>query len=212
MKLLTICPSNRPEQVKIMKESFYATRQGDADLLIYENNSRPLVDVINEGCKIGGYDYYQEVNDDHIYITPGWDIKLIETIKQNGGFGFVWGDDGWGDKNDSGLPSAVVMSANMVKALGYFFLPTLKHTYCDNVLLDIGRETGTMFYNPEVVIEHRHCLYKKAPVDDNYKMVMSKESMEYGKRTYELWAATQKAADIERVNNAVKSWRSDPLL
>jgi hypothetical protein len=191
-----------------MLESFHATRRGKTEIVVYPNNSRPLVEVINSAIKeYPGFDFYQEVNDDHVYITEGWDLKLMASIDR---IGFAWGNDGF--NTGAGLPSAVVMSANMIEALGYFFLPTLKHTYCDNVLLDIGRETKTMFYNPEVLIEHRHCIFGKAPVDDIYREVMSRESMEYGKRAFELWAATQKAKDIERLNNAVKSWRPDPLL
>jgi hypothetical protein len=200
MRLLTICPSNRPVELQRMLESFHSTKRGKSEIVVYPNNSRPLVEVINGAIKeYPGFDYYQEINDDHVYITQGWDIKLIASIDR---IGFAWGDDGWGDKSEPGLPSGVVMSANMVEALGYFFPPVLRQAFCDNALLDIGRETKTMFYNPEVLIEHRHCIYKKAPIDDNYRAVMSKESMAYGKRAYELWAATQKAQDIERLNNA----------
>jgi hypothetical protein len=194
-----------------MLESFYATKQGDTQIAVYPNNKRTLVEVINGGVKeYPGFDYYSEINDDHVFITPGWDVKLIDTIERNGGFGFAWGRDGQTDNPN--LPTAVVMSANMIKALGFFMPPIFKHTFCDNALKDIGNELKIMFYNREVLIEHRHCLFGKAEKDEHYQYVMSRESMQNGKRAYDTWAAEQKAGDIERLKNAIKDWRANTVL
>lgn len=238
MKLLTICPSrNRPDRLKQMLNSHDTTKRGDSEIIVYVafddpqigryedilsgrphifGPRRALVEVINYIAleRMPDLDYYQEINDDHYYITDGWDQKLIASIENGGAkFGIAWGQDGIGNTEHShGLPTAVVMSGPMLRTLGYFFPPGLKQTYCDNALLDIGRDTKTIYYNPKVVIEHRHCLVGKAPMDSNYKRVMSHELLSEGKRIYEEWLVSSRAKDTERLNNAIKNWRTNKVL
>lgn len=234
MRLLTICPSRgRPEILKRMLLSFFATKSEGTHIVVYVSNDDPKLDeynnLFNADNDISGhlyYDchyrkgnrltlievlnyfscmhfkglpYYQEINDDHVYITDKWDEKLISSIK---GIGMSWGKDGMNNKETFNLPTGVVMSGDMIKALGFFFPSIFKHTFCDNALLDIGRATNTIFYNPDVTIEHRHYIHGKANIDDNYKYVMSSEAMQEGKRFYEEWLNKYKDNDIERVNNA----------
>jgi hypothetical protein len=116
MKLLTICPSrNRPDKLARMLESFYATRSiaeivvyiSDDDPQLEENKKvlkdiphiigprRTLVKALNYiACELyPGIEYYQEINDDHVYHTKSWDEALIGVIEAGNGWGISCGND-----------------------------------------------------------------------------------------------------------------------
>jgi hypothetical protein len=229
--LLTICPSrNRPERLKTMLDSFKRTKSKTTDIVIYVSEDDPQLEVykllmskyepkdlliigprrylseaINYCVKISpGYDFYQEVNDDHVYKTRGWDRILISEINRSGnGWGIAFGRDLLNDKINKKLPSAAVISANVIKYLGHFFYPEIKHTYVDNYLRDIGEGMGRLFYCPKAIIEHRHFLNGKSPIDENYKWVTSKEAMDQGRIAYETWCKNERDKEIGKLNTAI---------
>lgn len=239
MRLLTICPSRgRPKLLKRMLDSFYATKSEWTDIFVYVADDDPwlheyqiipkvfigprrsLVDVINyAACELyPGLDYYQEVNDDHVYHTDKWDEKLIGKIEYGGNkFGMAWGQDGMNNKETPNLPTAVVMSGPLVRALGYFFSPNFKHIACDDALLDIGNELKLVYYNPEVYIEHVHYYAivngkHKAPADDNYRAIYDPKVLEEARQKLHEWRSCDLMNDLERVRNAIKNWRADQVL
>lgn len=242
MKLLTICPSrNRPELLKRMLDSFNKTKSEWTDIVVYVADDdlklkeyepvlqgvrhiigprRPLVEVINYiACEyMPGIEYYQEVNDDHVYITDKWDEKLIGKIEYGGNkFGMAWGRDGMSNTDLPNLPTAVAVSGTIVRALGYFFPPAFKHIACDDALLDIGNRTHTIFYNPEVMIEHVHYYAiengkHKALLDDNYKSIYNEAVLKEGRQLLHEWRNNNMEQDIERLNNAIKNWRVNKVL
>jgi len=181
---------------------------------------RPLVEVINYiSCEyMPGLEYYQEVNDDHVYHTDKWDEKLIGKIEYGGNkFGMAWGRDGMNNKDTPNLPTAVIVSGTIIRALGYFFPPQIKHIACDDALLDIGNQTHTIFYNPDVMIEHVHYYAiengkHKAPLDDNYRSIYNAEVLAEGRQLLHEWRSNNMAQDIERVNNAIQNWRVNQVL
>lgn len=116
MKLLTICcTKERPKLCEKMVKSFLKTRKF-ADLIVYVWNKDekiekykeldkkyPLIEfhydkhrnycpAINFVCtKLkSNYDYYQEINDDHFFITKNWDEKLIKPLEENNGWGISY--------------------------------------------------------------------------------------------------------------------------
>jgi len=242
MKLLTICPSrNRPELCKRMLDSFDKTKSEWSNIIVYVSVDDPqigkyedilngrlhifgprrtLVEVINYvSCEyMSAIAYYQEVNDDHIYITDKWDEKLIGKIEYGGNkFGMAWGRDGMNNNDNPNLPTAVIVSGEIIKALGYFFPPHLKHIACDDALLDIGNKTKTIFYNPEVTIEHMHYYAivnnkHKAPLDDNYRSIYNEATLKEGRQLLHEWRSNNMEKDIERVKNAIKNWRANQVL
>jgi hypothetical protein len=198
-----------------MIDSFLATKgNGNTDLIIYiakddekieeyksivpEHNNikyivrdkRYLAEAWNYIIEIySGYDFYGEVNDDHVYMTSNWDNILINAIVTKGqGWGLACPAD---NINDNWYkyrhPSASIISANVIKALGYFCYPEFHHYHTDKYFRDLFDSINRLFYCPEVLIEHRHWVNNKAPVDDNYRWVYSEEEKRYGNWVYDKW-------------------------
>jgi hypothetical protein len=124
------------------------------------------------------YRAFASLGDDHLPRTRGWDELLLAAIDGMGGTGIAYGDDLFAGQ---ALPTAPVVSADIVQALGWMCEPSLHHMYVDNVWADIGRAAGCLAYVPDAVIEHVHFRAGKTPVDPVYT-------------TAESWTQTDKAA------------------
>ena len=112
------------------------------------------------------YGYLASLGDDHVPRTQGWDGVLTGAIEAMGGTGIAYGDDGWQHEN---MPTAWVMSAGIVRVLGWLFLPGLGHGYFgDNAIRDLGELAGCLRYCPGVKIIHEHPDAGKAPGDVTY--------------------------------------------
>jgi len=224
-KLLIICPSRiRPDRIQEMLMSFDETKSEGTDLVIYLSHCDPRLEeykvslagrnyIVGDRLPISGvynycsskypdYQYYGEVCDDHIYRTKGWDRILIDEIESHGGWGMAWG---WGQihAREVRLPQAVVMSGNLVKALGFFSTPIITSAYNDRFAIDLCDALNCGFYRPDVIVEHKHALNGKAPMDDNYRWVLSSETLDKGKKQYEEWRNFYMADDIARVRKAM---------
>jgi len=143
-----------------------------------------------------GSDYraLASLGDDHVPRTPGWDTLLLGAIDDMGGTGFAYGDD---TAQHESLPTAPVMSSNIVAALGWMFHPTMGHFFCDNCWLDLGREAGCIRYVPEVVIEHLHYAFRTAPVDATYGEAAP--AWAHDEAAYHAWRRDGLDADAEKI-------------
>lgn len=189
-KALIMCPTRgRPERCARMIESFSATRQGNTELICYVAEDDPQIEAYRayanaprSGKRFAGIrfefgpritivrvfnkcleheaDFYGEINDDHIYHTEGWDVKLESAIIAHGR-GMAYG-------RTENLPSGVMISADCVRALGYFHVPCFQHQYCDNAMRDLYNSAGLLIHVPEVWIEHCHPVFGKATPDETY--------------------------------------------
>lgn len=102
------------------------------------------------------------MGDDHRVRTRGWDRLLVEAA---GPIGIAYGDD---LLQGAALPTAVVMGADIVRALGQMVPPTLRHLFVDDYWKALGLGMGRLTYVPEVVIEHLHPSAGKAEMDESY--------------------------------------------
>ena len=107
-------------------------------------------------------------NDDLIYRTPNWDIKLIKelsTIKDN--IYCAWVNDGINGERHCAFP---IISRKWVETLGYCFAPegTFNFGYNDTWVYDIGKRVGRLKYIPDILVEHMHFSKGKAEMDDTY--------------------------------------------
>ncbi|MEI8350067.1 MAG: hypothetical protein WCI77_07925 [Candidatus Omnitrophota bacterium] len=232
-KLLVICPSRiRPVRLKEMLQSFDATKSEGTDIVVYVADDDPtieeyksllqgrnlvigrrrhLVEVLNYiSCELYPWlAYYGEINDDHIYRTPGWDKVLINALEaRGGGWGIACGTD---HINDNWYkfrhPSACVISGKMVRTLGFFVLPLLQHMWTDVFLRDISEGIGRLYFCPEVVTEHMHISTGKARNDANYKWVYSPEQMKFGQENYEKWKREHYIQTIDKLKKAIENDR-----
>jgi hypothetical protein len=140
------------------------------------------------------YRAFASFGDDHIPRTEGWDEALLEAIGRMGGIGIAYGNDLFMGPN---LPTAAVISAEIVSALGWMCEPSLHHMYVDNVWADIGQAAGCLAYVPDVVIEHVHFRAGKTPVDQVYATAES--WTEADKAAYLRWREQGMNRDVMRV-------------
>ncbi len=151
MKILSICPSIHPEKFIKMEESFYKTSTEHNEL--FEVKFGTVTEAINFSFKkYPDFDFYHVTNDDVIYQTPGWDERLIQVLDDYGS-GISYGNDLFQGQN---LPTFPMISREIVEAVGWLQMPTLKKYYGDSVWKNIGEELKCLYYVPEVIIEHKH--------------------------------------------------------
>ena len=128
----------------------------------------------------GEFDNFAFMGDDHRPRTANWDKLFVEELYS--GSDIVYGNDLF---QGSALPTAVAMSAEIVKHLGGMVPDNLRHLYLDNFWLKLGQDLGSIKYIPEVIIEHCHAFNGKAPMDDNYARVNAPEVYSADKVAYD---------------------------
>lgn len=133
------------------------------------------------------------MGDDHRVRTPGWDYALA---KAAGPWGVAYGDDGI---QHEALPTATVMSADIVRVLGKMGPPTLYHMYIDNYWEALGRGLGHLVYMPNILIEHLHPSAGLAEMDESYERTNAPEQYERDSAAWELYRRGQLLDDIEQV-------------
>ena len=111
------------------------------------------------------------LGDDHLVQTPAWDQYLSGAIAQKG-YGLAYGND---LLQGFSLATAVMMSTNIIKPVGYMAPPKLVHLFMDNYWMSLGKRLGTLWYFEKVIIEHLHPVANKVAWDDQYREVNSDE-------------------------------------
>jgi hypothetical protein len=137
------------------------------------------------------------MGDDHRPRSDGWDSYFQLVLrKYPNGYGMVYGNDGLQCEK---LPTAIVMTSNIPKTLGYFSIPGAIHLYLDNGWLTLGKRLKAITYLPRVVIEHVHPSAGKALVDDLYVEVNSRKMLDHDWGVYEKWAVENLENDVRTV-------------
>ncbi|MDH2424764.1 hypothetical protein [Sphaerisporangium sp. TRM90804] len=188
--LLVIVPSRgRPQAVDELLNVWQLTATGAADLLVVVDNDDPtlpayqglgvnvrvhestgtrgIVPVLNAAA-VEAADRYPMVGffgDDHRPRTVGWDQALADTLTEMK-TGIAYGDDLLRGED---LPTAVAMTSNIVRTLGWMAPPTLAHLFVDDAWRDLGQAIGRLRYVPDVVIEHCHPAIGKGRWDELYR-------------------------------------------
>lgn len=223
MTILMIVPTRgRPHNAKELIESWEDTsRVGQSDLLLaideddpklaeYQALRRPWGVRLTVGprLRLGGTlnraatweaPYYTALGfmgDDHRFRTPEWDLTFNNKLIKLGDFGIVYGND---LLQGAALPTAVVLSSDIVEILGYMAPPGLIHFYLDNFWKDLGSALGTLEYFPEVIIEHMHPGAGKAPSDAGYQEVNTFDTADHA--SYTEYLAAQFNEDVRRLKD-----------
>ena len=196
MKSLALIPSRgRPDAAKELADNFaetalitkliYAVDEDDATLDRYKELLGEDMVAVTPSAGVRGvvyplnywirqykndYDYFAFMGDDHRPRTKGWDIVFAKVIDM--GADIVYGDDLFQGKN---LATAGMISARVVKAFNGMAPDVLQHLYIDNFWMQIGYDLKTLYYCPEVIIEHLHYINGKAEKDELYTVINSEE-------------------------------------
>ena len=128
------------------------------------------------------------LGDDHLVQTPNWDEYLSKAIAEKG-YGLAYGND---LLQGVKLATAVMMSTNIIKAVGYMAPPKLVHLYMDNYWMILGKELNSLWYFDKVIIEHLHPVAGKVGWDEQYREANSNEvadadRIELGRYLEEEW-------------------------
>lgn len=139
------------------------------------------------------------MGDDHLPRTPQFDARLMgELIPQDGFphddlFGVAWGDDLlMGDA----FPTAGLLGAGMLDAMGYMVPPEFKHLCIDVVWSDIAKAIGRRHYRPDVIIEHVHPAAGKAELDAGYTANNDTATVEHDSVEFGRWSSGNRMTDF----------------
>jgi hypothetical protein len=148
-----------------------------------------------------GYRYLASLGDDHRPRGQDWDLRLIEAIEALDGPGIAYGNDLLQGQH---LPTAWVVSAEIVRAVGWMMLPTCQHLFVDTAILELGRAADRITYCPDVIIEHLHPVAGKAPWDDSYRESNAAARYEADRAAFEAWKRDGLASDAAKVKALVR--------
>ena len=169
MKLLVMCSSyNYPEGLIEMYNSFLETKSEETEIKIYVSEDDPriedykkldipiefgehkyMVGVMNYFSSKYDAEAYQLICDDHIYLKKGWDVLILEKIKEVGYVSFFDKDD-YSNKN----PTADVLRFDIVRKLGYFIYPKFRQAYLEPFMQHLARKVGNINLGSDY-IEHK---------------------------------------------------------
>ena len=144
----------------------------------------------------GNYFALGFMGDDHRPRTPGWDSELVKALREMG-TGIVYGDDLFQGER---LPTAAVMTSDIVRVLGYMVPPSLTHLYVDNTWKAWGEGVGRLRYLPDVVLEHAHPLHPrgaKAAWDPGYAEVNDPSMYARDGAAFQRYVATELDRDLK---------------
>lgn len=135
------------------------------------------------------YDWYGVLTDDLEPCTEGWADTLVSHIN---GWNVVASNDEWQQR----MQGALVFSGDLLRAVGYFAPPGLKHLYFDDVWETLGKETGCLNYDMTVSVRHAHAGLK-GEADSTVKKVGTFWSTD--EHTYRVWSMTERPEASKRI-------------
>lgn len=165
----------------------YATRRPRMNLVEWTNFLARRALTANDSPP-----FLASLGDDHRPRTKGWDAKLCYAIERLDGPGFAYGND---LLQGARLPTAWVVSAEIVREVGWMMLPTCSHLFVDNAVKDLGEAAGRIVYRGDVVIEHEHPSAGKAATDQSYAESNSRDRYRADRDAYMAWRAGQMLKD-----------------
>ena len=139
------------------------------------------------------------LGDDHLVQTPNWDEYLSKAIAHKG-YGLAYGNDLLQKQN---LATAVMMSTNIIRAVGYMAPPKLVHLYMDNYWMILGQRLGTLWYFDNVIIEHLHPVAGKTSWDEQYREANSDEVANKDRMELHRYMEEDFATELEKITTAL---------
>lgn len=97
-------------------------------------------------------DWYGVISDGVRPKTQGWDRLLLAASE---GRNFVsCSDSGW--REDSRMAGILLVPGWIIRAMGYWFPPKIRHLWSDDCLEALGEALGNWVYAEDVVVEDNH--------------------------------------------------------
>jgi hypothetical protein len=140
------------------------------------------------------------MGDDHLTQTQNWDQVLYSPI-QDRGFGLSYGND---SLQGEALPTAVMISTNIIKILGFMAPHDLLHLYMDYFWLDLGKELNAIDYFECVDITHIHYANTEGIYDRTYEEANSSFTVNEDYAVYENYKQKYLLDDVSRIKKMLK--------
>ncbi len=154
---------------------------------------------------VDDYDALMCAEDDIVFGPRGWDIMLMNELEKMGGTGMVYPND---DRRVD-VPENVLISSDIIKALGWFCEPSMQHYYIDNAWADLGNRAGCLKMCKEVLFENFHyTMAKETPGRD--KTYSEAEKLgPADQAAYMTWRQERMDADVATVRTVLgpQGWK-----
>ncbi|HRH25103.1 MAG TPA: hypothetical protein PLQ20_02070 [Candidatus Paceibacterota bacterium] len=214
---LVLLPSlNRPHLVKRLFEAYLTTKAKIHGVLLVDKEDACLKDyealelpqgwelIKTQGVTMGdkieevkerwwGLDYVGILNDDHVPKTEEWDFKVVSQIK---GHNIVTTNDGY--KAPHRLCGFICLSGPLIRELGWFFPPGVKHLFTDDAWELIAHRTGCATCLMDVMVHHDH-VFVHQKEDTTHRKVYADESWQRDKAAFDIWLQTKAEKDAMRI-------------
>lgn len=119
-----------------------------------------LSDALNRGlANAPGAPWYGILNDDHIPITPGWERAIVDAA---GSWGIAWPYDNYAERI-----SCHVKGGELVRSLGWFVCPRMKHFWLDDAD-ELIAEVVPNSYMKHITVSHEHVNAGRMEPDRTY--------------------------------------------
>ncbi len=141
----------------------------------------------NEAWKNSTGEIFMMAADDLIFRSKGWDYVIRNKFLQiPDRIVLVFGKDGFA-KHDGGLATHGFVHKNWTDTVGTFCPPYFYHSKNDSWVTGVANKLGRLRFIPELLFEHMHPGFKKAPWDKTYAENKKRGSKSKFK---EIWSRT----------------------
>lgn len=150
---------------------------------------------------VDSYDALMCAEDDIVFGPKGWDTTLMNVLAEMGGTGMVYPND---DRRVD-VPENVLISSDIVKALGWFCEPSMQHYWIDNVWADLGRHAGCLRLCEDVLFENFHYSLHKGDVVDKVYSESEQLNGAADAQAYGIWRGERMDADVATVKKVLRA-------
>jgi len=143
---------------------------------------------------VNDYDAVMCAEDDITFSPRGWDTMLMDELAKMGGSGMVYPND---DRRVD-VPENVLISSDIIKALGWFCEPSMEHYYIDNAWGELGTRATCLKMCKEVLFENFHyTMGKGGKKDKTYSEAEKLGLADYA--AFKKWRDERMDADVATV-------------
>jgi hypothetical protein len=130
------------------------------------------------------------MSDDNLPVTDRWDALIVESLQP---WQFVSSDDGaQAPKRANGV---MVWGADLIRAVGYLYPPSLHHMWAETIWEELGRATNCWSVNMGVLVRHLNATYSQP--DDTGAHV--NRHLAADERAFHAWRENEMAPTVEHV-------------
>lgn len=163
-------------------------------LVYFFGHNKTKVQAINADMeKLNGWDILLLASDDMIPIMDGYDEKIRNDMYfyHRNMDGVLWYNDNGQDR----INTLCILGNRYYKRFNYIYNPEYISLWCDNEFTDVSVFLGKVYKSDEILVEHAHPVYQKAPFDALY--ARNESYFNIDKVTYEKRAA--KNFDLDEI-------------